>query len=92
GIADGKLKVVGILDGSGFLRSGTFFTDAFGATAKDEFSLSKMPVALHFDRDSSQAITGFKLDAGRTLGMMFSRRNGSAKQEALWKQRLERAR
>ena len=79
GIVDDKLKVVAILDGSGFLRTSSPPPDAFGATGPDEFILSKSPIRLHFERDSNQAISGFKLDAGRTLGMIFTRRNGASK-------------
>jgi CubicO group peptidase (beta-lactamase class C family) len=79
GIVDDKLKVVAILDGSGFLRTSSPPPDAFGATAPDEFILSKSPIRLHFERDSNQAISGFKLDAGRTRGMIFTRGNGASK-------------
>lgn len=78
GVVDDKLKVVAVLDGSGICRASSFFTEAFGATARDEFRLSKRPVKIHFERDANQAISGFKLDAGRTLGMIFTRRNGAA--------------
>jgi CubicO group peptidase (beta-lactamase class C family) len=78
GVVDDKLKVVAILDGSGFTRANDFFSDAFGATSADEFRLSKMPIKIHFERNSNQAISGFKLDAGRTLGMIFTRRNDPA--------------
>lgn len=79
GIVDAKLKVVAMLDGSGFLHTSTLPPDAFGTTATDEFILSNSPIKLHFERDSNQAISGFTLDAGRTLGMIFRRRNGAAK-------------
>ncbi|MGB2589385.1 MAG: serine hydrolase domain-containing protein [Candidatus Acidiferrum sp.] len=79
GIVDNKLKVIAILDGSGLLHSVDFFSDPFGATGTDEFSLSKLPISLHFERDANQTISGFKLDAGRTLGMIFTRRGDSAK-------------
>lgn len=78
GVLDDKLKVVAILDESGISRASGFFPDAFAATGKDEFRLSRMPVKIHFERDSNQAISGFKLDAGRTLGMIFTRRKGDA--------------
>jgi CubicO group peptidase (beta-lactamase class C family) len=78
-IADGKLKVVGMLDGGGFMHTSTLPPDALGATGQDEFRLGKMGITMHFERDSNQAITGFKLDAGRTLGMIFTRRNGGDK-------------
>jgi CubicO group peptidase (beta-lactamase class C family) len=76
GVAEGKLKVVGILDGSGSMHTSTLPADGFGATGQDEFRLSKMGIMIHFERDSSQAISGFKLDAGRTQGMIFTRRPG----------------
>ncbi len=74
GIADGKLKVVGMLDGGGFMHASTLPADGFGATGQDEFSLGRMGITIHFARGSNQAISGFKLDAGRTLGMVFTRR------------------
>jgi hypothetical protein len=79
GIVDHRLKVVAILDGSGFLRTSTLPPEAFGAAATDEFTLSKSPIKIRFERDSNQAISGFKMDAGRTLGMIFTRRSGEAK-------------
>lgn len=79
GIVDNKLKVIAILDGSGLSHSVDFFSSSFGATGTDEFSLNKMPVSIHFERDSNRAVSGFKLDAGRTLGMIFTRRSAAAK-------------
>ena len=79
GIVDNKLKVVAVVDGSGFLRSGDLPAGAFGATATDEFILSKTSIKIHFERDATQAISGFKLNAGRTLGMIFTRRSGAAR-------------
>lgn len=78
-IVEGKLKVVGQLDGSGSFHTSTLSPDSFVATKTDEFSLSKTPIKIHFERDSSQSISGFKLDAGRTLGMIFTRRDGAGK-------------
>lgn len=79
GIVDDKLKIVAILDGGGFLHTSTLPSGTFGATAPDEFILSKPPLKIHFERNSNQAISGFKLDAGRTLGLIFTRRNNAAK-------------
>ena len=78
GIVDGKLKVMGMLDSGGFLHTSTLPANAFDATAVDEFTLSKTPVKIHFERDSSQAISGFILDAGRTRGMVFTRHGSAA--------------
>jgi CubicO group peptidase (beta-lactamase class C family) len=79
GIVDGKLKITGMLDGGGFIHASNLPPDGFTATNQDEFSLLKMGVTIHFMRDSNQAVNGFKLDAGRTLGMIFTRRNGAEK-------------
>ncbi len=78
-IADGKLKVVGMLDGGGFLHTSTLPPDGFAATGQDEFSLGKMGVTIRFERDSNSAVSGFRLDAGRTLGMIFTRRDSAGK-------------
>ena len=79
GIVDDRLKIVAILDGGGFLHTSTLPPGTLGATAPDEFILSKSPLKIHFERNSNQAISGFKLDAGRTLGLIFTRRNNAAK-------------
>ncbi|HXJ04267.1 MAG TPA: serine hydrolase domain-containing protein [Candidatus Acidoferrum sp.] len=79
GIADGKLKIVSLLDGAGFSHTNTLPPIAFQATAADEFVLTKTAIKIHFERDASQTISGFKLDAGRTRGMIFTRREGAGK-------------
>src|SRR5580704_14408106 len=78
-ITDGRLKVAGMLDGGGAMHTSTLPPEGFGATGQDEFSLGKMGITIHFERDSTQAVRGFKLDAGRTLGMVFTRRGGGDK-------------
>jgi hypothetical protein len=80
GIADGRLKVVTLLDAAGTPRTNNLpFNQLFTATATDEFALEKSPIAIHFQRDSNQLVKGFILDAGRTRGMIFSRREAPAK-------------
>jgi CubicO group peptidase (beta-lactamase class C family) len=79
GIVDGKLKIVSMLDSGGFTHTSTLPPDGFAATGIDEFSLSKMGFTIQFERDSNQAINGFKLNAGRTRGMVFARRDGAGK-------------
>ncbi len=78
-IVDGKLKVVAMLDGGGFMHTSTLPPDAFGMTGPDEFSLVKSAIRIHFEKDSNQSVSGFKLDAGRTLGMTFTRRESAGK-------------
>jgi hypothetical protein len=79
GIVDGKLKVTDMMKGGGFLEASTLPADGFAATGPDEFSLTKMGITIHFVRDATGATTGFKLDAGRTLGMIFTRRDNVGK-------------
>jgi len=79
GLVDGKLKIVSMMDGGGFTHTSTLPPDGFAATGIDEFSLSKMGITIQFERGSNQAINGFKLNAGRTLGMVFARRDGAGK-------------
>jgi CubicO group peptidase (beta-lactamase class C family) len=79
GIVDGKVKITGMLDGGGFIHASNLPPDGFAATSQDEFSLMKTGITIHFQRDSNQAISGFKLDDGRTLGMIFTRRDGAEK-------------
>jgi hypothetical protein len=79
GIVDGKLKVVEKLDGGGFMHTTTLPPNGFAATGPDEFSLSKMGITIRFERDSNQAISGFKLDEEGTRGMIFTRRDGTEK-------------
>jgi hypothetical protein len=80
GVLDGGLKIVALLDGSATLRTTNLpFKQVFTATATDEFAIEKSPITIHFQRDSNQLVKGFTLGAGRTRGMTFSRRDGSAK-------------
>jgi hypothetical protein len=79
-VSDGGLKMLALLDGSGSLRTNNLpFKQLFSATATDEFAIEKSPIAIHFQRDPNQLIKGFTLDAGRTRGMSFSRRDSSTK-------------
>src|SRR2546430_647918 len=66
-VADGRIKVVSILDASAAPRVNTFTTDALKPTGTDEFQVGKSGVTLHFQRSAQAAATnGFTLDAGRT--------------------------
>lgn len=81
GIADGSLKLVGLLDGAGTLRTSNLPLKSFSATAVDEFTMEKTPIEIHFQRDSNQHVARFTLDAGRTRGLIFSRRDAPSSQE-----------
>ncbi|HEX4542361.1 MAG TPA: serine hydrolase domain-containing protein [Candidatus Acidoferrum sp.] len=79
-VSDGGLKMVALVDGAGTLRANNLsFRQLFSATASDDFSMEKSLIAIHFQRDSNQLVKGFTLDAGRTRGVAFSRRDSSAK-------------
>lgn len=79
GIVDGRLQVVALMDGTDSVRTANLPLKPFEATAADEFTMGKTHVLLHFRRDTNQVVKGFTLDAGRTRGMIFSRREGAAK-------------
>src|SRR5260370_3368293 len=79
GIVDGKLKVVALLDATGSPRSGNLPAIAFEATAADKFEMNEERIAIQFERDQRQGVKGFTLDAGRTRGMIFTRRDGAGK-------------
>jgi len=77
GIVDGRLQVAALLDGAGSLRTVNLPLKPFDATAPDEFTMGKAHVSVHFQRDSNQVVKGFTLDAGRTRGLIFSRRDAA---------------
>jgi hypothetical protein len=79
GIVDGRLQVVALMDGAGTLRTTNLPLRPFIATDADEFTMEKSPITIHFQRDSSQSVKGFALDAGRTRGLIFSRREAAAR-------------
>ena len=49
---------------------------------RDKFEMNERRITIQFERDQQQGVKGFTLDAGRTRGMIFTRRNGAGKQEA----------
>lgn len=79
GVVESNLKVVALVDGSGTLRTNHLPLKPFSATASDEFTMEKTPIVIHFERDANQAVKGFTLDAGRTRGMIFTRKEGAGK-------------
>src|SRR5438128_2520910 len=82
GIVDGKLKVVALLDAAGSLHTGNLPPITGDATAVDKFEMNEPRITIQFERDQQQGVKGFTLDAGRTRGMIFTRRNGAGKREA----------
>jgi CubicO group peptidase (beta-lactamase class C family) len=74
GAADGKLKVLKLMDAAGFPRLNGSSHDGLRATGMDEFEAVGKPATIHFKRDERGAVTQFILDAGRTRGVIFVRR------------------
>src|SRR5437899_3495211 len=79
GIVDGKLKVVALLDAAGSAHTGNLPPIAFEPTAADKFEMDEEQITIQFERDQQQGVKGFTLDAGRTRGMIFTRRNRAGK-------------
>lgn len=76
---DGKLKVIALLDATGSPHTANLPPKAFEATAADHFEMNEPRITIHFERDQRQDLKGFTLDAGRTRGMIFTRKNGAGK-------------
>jgi CubicO group peptidase (beta-lactamase class C family) len=79
GVADGKLKVLKVMDAAGLPRLNGSSKDGLRATGMDEFEAVGTPATIHFKRDDRGAVKRFILDAGRTKGMIFVRRELEAK-------------
>src|SRR5438445_3007807 len=79
GTVDGKLKVIALLDATGSAHTGNLPAIAFDPTATDKFEMDEEQITIQFERDQQQGVKGFTLDAGRTRGMIFARRNGAGK-------------
>jgi CubicO group peptidase (beta-lactamase class C family) len=74
GVADGKLKVVKVMDAAGFPRLNASPDAGLRSTGMDEFEAVGTPATIHFKRGERGTVTRFILDAGRTKGMIFVRR------------------
>jgi CubicO group peptidase (beta-lactamase class C family) len=79
GVADGVLKILKITDAAGFPRFNPSPQDGLRATRMDEFEAVGTPATIHFKRDDKGAPNQFILDAGRTEGMIFVRRDRQPK-------------
>jgi CubicO group peptidase (beta-lactamase class C family) len=81
GVADGRIKVLAILDGSGSPRVNNFSTDVLRAVGSDEFEVGKSGVTLRFQRSAKKPASAFALEAGRTKGLVFQRKQIAAATE-----------
>lgn len=78
GVAEGRIKILSVVDGSGSPRANNFSAEVLRAVGSDEFEVGKSGVTLHFQRSAKQTASGFRLDAGRTKGIVFQARRPSA--------------
>jgi len=72
-IEDSSLRLVGIIGADQVPRAVPVPHRELLPSAADEFRLARPRWTFQFTRDAAHAITGFTLDAGRTLGMVFTR-------------------
>jgi len=77
GVTDGRIKVLSVVDASGSRRVNNFSADALRAIGADEFEVGKSRVILRFQRDAKQPASAFALDAGRTKGIAFQRKQAA---------------
>jgi CubicO group peptidase (beta-lactamase class C family) len=78
-IAGTQLKLEAILDAAGLPRQNNLSTQGFRATGSDEFEVTGTPGVLHFKRNDKNTVEGFRLDFGRSEGLDFVRKEGTAK-------------
>ena len=72
-IADGNLRVAGILDRSSLPRTNHFSPNELRPAGDDQFTIGGEFVTVKFKRDAKGAASEFELDAGRTAGVTFTR-------------------
>jgi hypothetical protein len=75
GTVDGKLKISALLDAGGLPHRSNIPLRAFEPAAENDFEIEGMGITIHFQGDQQQNVKGFTLDAGRTRGMIFTRRD-----------------
>ncbi len=71
-VADGKLKVQSIQSGDGFVHSSQRLV--LRAVGADTFAEDEEGLQVVFARDAKGEVSGFRLDAGRTKGLVFQRK------------------
>lgn len=72
-MADGQMKILATLDASGIPRANHFASSVLRPVGTDEFEIGKTGVMLEFKQNPS-GVQEFALDAGRTKGLVFTRR------------------
>jgi CubicO group peptidase (beta-lactamase class C family) len=77
GVTDGRLKILSIADASGSPRVNNFSADVLRSLGTDEFEVGKSRVMLHFQGQPKQTVSVFTLDAGRTKGIVFERKQAA---------------
>jgi CubicO group peptidase (beta-lactamase class C family) len=71
GVEDGKLVLQSIRSGDGLIHSAQRLL--LRAVGQDTFDVDEEGLEFVFDHDAKGAVSGFRLDAGRTKGLIFSR-------------------
>ncbi len=71
GVEDGKLVLQSIRSGDGLIRSSQRLL--LRAVGQDTFDVDEEGLEFLFDHDAKGAVSGFRLDAGRTKGLIFNR-------------------
>jgi CubicO group peptidase (beta-lactamase class C family) len=79
GTSDASVKLIAVLDRSGFPRVNNFSPNQLRPAGADKFKVGREFVTISFQRDAQGATSGFLLDAGRTTGMSFRRESAPAK-------------
>jgi CubicO group peptidase (beta-lactamase class C family) len=71
GVEDGKLVLQSVRSGDGLIHSSQHLL--LRAVGQDTFDVDEEGLEFVFDHDAKGAVSGFRLDAGRTKGLIFSR-------------------
>jgi CubicO group peptidase (beta-lactamase class C family) len=70
-VEDGKLVLQSVRSGDGLIHSSRHLL--LRAVGQDTFDVDEEGLEFVFDHDAKGAVSGFRLDAGRTKGLVFSR-------------------
>jgi CubicO group peptidase (beta-lactamase class C family) len=74
----GRLKL-NVIGADGTPRATSIPPDGLIAGSHDVFRIADQSITIHFMRDTKGEVNGFTLDAGRTRGMIFTRRDSAGK-------------
>jgi CubicO group peptidase (beta-lactamase class C family) len=78
-VSEGNLKLTGVKDRSGFPRVTNFSPSELRPAGAERFKIGTESETITFQREGTDAATGFILDAGRTTGMIFKREGAAGR-------------